>query len=289
MSKLLPALLGFACVIWISAWTVRLSEPSAMELERTAACRFTFTLTHEEFKLATHDLFSFAFSEEQPTLTDSTLIFLKKLAAYLAGHPEEKVYLTGVYAPGETNQSISSNLGIARAEAIKSILVQKGAPGDNIFSKDYLTNSLHQVGGKMVGGVFFSFENPIPGSQAITPSSGQQTFTKNDAPPQSDGRVFYFAVGEYRLSENDKRMLDDLRGYLNSDPSLKVVLTGYSGQMEDHKTGKNLAELRAMAIRRYLVDSGVRRSKIEVAAKPPSSAEDQQRIVTVTIRQISIN
>ncbi len=285
MSKLLPALVGLTCLTWIFAWTYQLSGPALSANQPGGACGLTYVLTDEKFKLSTQDLFSFGFSEEQPMLTDSTLSFLRNLAEYLAANPSKRIYLTGLYAPGETNRSISANLGVARAEAVKSILVQKGASPDNILSADFRTNSLHWAAGKILDGVFFSFGEAQPLAR-LSAGPGSADYPSSSS---GGGRIFYFPEGSHSLSEKDKQTLKDLRDYLKTDATLRVRLTGYAQEREEQDAGKNLAELRAQSVRRYLVDSGLRKEKIEIATGSPRETGNAARIVTVTIQQLSNN
>jgi outer membrane protein OmpA-like peptidoglycan-associated protein len=284
MSKLLPALLGIACIFWISTWIYQLTKQEGIHLPQTAAIPYSLSISHHNFSAETSDLLSFSISEEQPQLTDSSSLFLQKLTAYLTENPGEKLILTGVYTPEEKNRTVSQNLGIARAEAVKSILVQKGAPAGNILTRYLQSNSLPKANGKILNGVFFSFEDATAVSEPNLVKTGQSAQPEQEVFEPENGRIFLFSNGEASLKESHRTNLRELRHYLRANPSLKIVITGYSEPEEEFKTNFNLAEMRARAIRRYLVDSGTRRRQIEIVAKPSMAEGEQGRVATIAIQ-----
>ena len=287
MSKLLPAITGFACLVWIVMWTLRLSASKDQDLQQNEATPLSFSISHENFVHVTNDLFAFSLSEEQPLLTDSSLHLLQLLATWLLENPSMNLNLTGVYTPGEKNHTVYQNLGLARAEAVKSILVQKGALSQNIHSGYIASGSQPMAGGKLLGGVIFSFDENQGGDKSLSSRLPEPSVPVGDLPEVDSGRFFYFSNGSASIVEKDKPVLDDLKDYLRSDPSIGILITGYSEAVEEYKTEGNLAELRAKAVRRYLVDSGVRRRQIETASKPSLAENGKERVVTITIRQLN--
>ena len=77
-------------------------------------------------------------------------------------------------------------------------------------------------------------------------------------------------------------MLDELRQLVRDNPSYKLIITGFSASAEE-KAVNNLAERRSLAVRRYLVDTGVRRRNIIVESRPGEAKATTEQRVEITV------
>ena len=58
--------------------------------------------------------------------------------------------------------------------------------------------------------------------------------------------------------------LKSLKRYLRANPDRTVVISGHTDNVGNRRTNEMLSEARARKIRRYLVDTGVKRNQIEL-------------------------
>jgi outer membrane protein OmpA-like peptidoglycan-associated protein len=70
---------------------------------------------------------------------------------------------------------------------------------------------------------------------------------------------------------------------LKTDSKKKVTINGYSEKIEESKLPGNLAEKRAKSVRRYLVDTGVRREQIEVKFTMQNTGDGAHSIVELVV------
>ncbi len=274
MSKLNPSFPGVACILWIAGWTYWFSGELDQRREPTVGLDSSFSIAHNEFSVTSAEVFYFNPSESFPSIPESNQPVFQSLAIYLAKNQSVTLTLTGTYNREEQNLSEFQNLGLARAEALKNILVEKGAPKENILTKSLAANNFFQSHGKMIGGVYFLFAEKTAATTPTEPSVAENSAFRH---------VFFYDINEYGLKKKNLPYLDSLRNYLRSEPSKKVVITGYSEQDEEESTSLKLAEMRAKAVRRYLVDNGVRRKQITAKARPGTAKNDKERVVTLSL------
>jgi OmpA-OmpF porin, OOP family len=280
MSKLIPSITGSACIVWIAGWTWWLSKELNQIREAAGGGASAFSIAYDDFKFAAEDIFHFNHSESVPFLPEDNHPVFKSIASYLTDNKNVTLKLTGVYASDEQNLSAFPNLGLARAEALKTLLVEKGAPKENIQTEAFGADNFFQEKGKLLGGVYFDFaektvEPPhLRGAVAEEKTTGSAAFH----------HVFFYEEGKYVFAKDKKPLLDSLRNFLRSEREKKVILTGFSEPDEEKNSSVRLAEMRAKAVRRYLVDNGVRRSQIEVKSKPGMATGGEERIVTLSVQ-----
>ncbi len=82
------------------------------------------------------DGFKFGDSSNKPYLSNPTDKGCDQLVSYTKDNDAKSITVTGSYHPDEKNNSKFPTLGLARAEAVKNLLVQKGMPADRINTAD---------------------------------------------------------------------------------------------------------------------------------------------------------
>ncbi len=85
--------------------------------------------------------------------------------------------------------------------------------------------------------------------------------------PVDEALQLLFQPGEEALSENDKAALTALAGDLASDENQRIQLRAYaSAQDGTSSMARRLALSRALEVRKFLIDNGVRSTRIDVRA-----------------------
>jgi outer membrane protein OmpA-like peptidoglycan-associated protein len=110
-----------------------------------------------DFVLAVNDNMRFAFSDLFPTYSDEVKEGLQRLATYLKNNPKKVLSLVGYYASQEANDSSFEDLGLARANAVKNILLDFGASDNNILISSSVFPASEVFDAIVIGGVVFSF------------------------------------------------------------------------------------------------------------------------------------
>lgn len=84
--------------------------------------------------LSAYDHFAFDTGQVAPKLNANNGLFLDKLTAYLQGNPTLLLNVTGGYGIDEKgeNRGFFENLGLARANAIRDLLIQRKLDSDRI-------------------------------------------------------------------------------------------------------------------------------------------------------------
>jgi outer membrane protein OmpA-like peptidoglycan-associated protein len=261
---------------------MRLSKVfSSQSSEVPTSTDSSFSVSFDSIRYNSSDIFKFNFSESLPSIPEENQAVFQSISSHLLNSPDVTLTLTGLYSPDEQNMTTYPNLGIARAESIKTLLVEKGAPREQILTRYLNTNSSFQVDGKLMGSVYFSFTNDSE------PQTGQaEAIAAEVAEPASTpgSHILRFPAGDSRLDKVYSGLLDTLRDELQADENRIILIQGYSLPDEERKTADNMAELRARAVRRYLVDHGVRRRQIEVKAHAGKARSSKERIVILEIK-----
>ncbi len=281
MSKLLPLLAGAACFLWVSGWTWILSDG-----EQTAnnSSQSPINIYVDSVRYKVQHPFAFRYSDATPVVAENLLPVIKSVAKKLDADKKSSLKITGIYSQQEENETSFPNLGIARAEAVKSMLESSGANSEQIATVGMESANLFQMDGKLMGTIYFSFSAPESKEMQATDVKGEDEVDESELEEYSEAESFYYKYGDYKVVNSHVPYLKKLLKILKEQPRTKVVLTGYSGQEEEAASDRiNLAEMRALSIRRYLVDHGARRAQIEVKAKPAMSQNGKEMIVAIQI------
>jgi len=142
---------------------------------------------------------------------------LATLATYLDGSKQKQLRLVAYYGQNETNRSKYNNLGVARAETIKYILIRRGAPESRISVEGKIFKKLVlNENGILSGGVEFDiFDKDI--SNTIT----EAPFLKE--------KIFYFNKNKYILSNKDdlEKYAALLKQYMVDEKYSEIIITGF--------------------------------------------------------------
>jgi OmpA-OmpF porin, OOP family len=278
MSKLLPTLSGVACFLWVSGWTWIFSE--GKHTETTGSNHTPINIYIDSTQYLVQHPFSFEFSEATPIIAEELLPAIKTIAQRIQTDPAFKLKIVGIFSPLELNQTSFPNLGQARAESIKTLLVSSGGDPEFIETNGMQADNLFEVDGKLSGVIYFNFDNETPDNQTVV--NEKPTAREEDRP---DGVTsFFYKYGDYKVEKQHLAVLRELRKQLQNEPDKAVIITGYSAPEEEAASARiNLAEMRALSVRRYLVDHGVRRSQIQVNAKPSMAKGSNEMTVTIQV------
>lgn len=278
MSKLLPSISGVACFLWVTGWTWIFSEGKSDT--ETVANQSPINILLDTSQYHVQHPFAFLYSEATPIIEENLIPVIKSLSHEISEQEDSRLIITGVYGLAEKNTSTFANLGLARAASIKSLLEANGVADNLIEIAGLPTENLFSSQGKLTGVIYFRTERRQAVNQQVepeTPASSTRTILHGT-------KSFYYKYGDYKVEKQHLTYLKTLKEELKKDFKKVAILNGYSTAEEEAVSSRiNLAEMRALAIRRYLVDNGVRRSQIEVRAKPSMATNSSEMTVTVQV------
>jgi len=263
MSKLLAPVSGFACIVWLSAWFWFLSRELAEDEPSSTFPKATISVHDGDFEFTTENVPHFLISS--PTLLEypDRISVFDVIASRLKGDSSKQLKILGYQAKFE-QPGFPANLALSRAGAVKYKLVSLGVDEASLVVAGFEVDNLLLLKDKVINGVQFEFlEKP---QNFVKEAAVEKPAVSNKIDP-SKIPPFTYKAGKYKLADiqsSPKSILDSLRVYLRNHPEKKITITGYSNKSEAAKTSSNLAESRAMALRRYLVDTGLRRDQINV-------------------------
>lgn len=239
-----------------------------------------------DFRYTLNNSLPFAKSSAQPSspVADQWTALWPAATTYLGANANRTVLLTGYYYADEENNSIYPNLGIARANAVKALMIDAGAPAAQI-----------EAAGELLEG---SAATVIADGMSV----GFKATERNDdrlagilERLQANPITLYFATNanNLNLSAEQRQDFADLNYYLGRVADAQVAISGHTDNQGDRDYNVNLSLERANFARTYLVRNGLSAARIETAGEGPdrpvaeNTTEDGRalnRRVEITLR-----
>ncbi len=240
-------------------------------------------LQDSTWQLNINDNFRFLKNGFAPFTPDLVSTTVDSLSGYIkqVGSAKKTITITGYYRADETNTGKFENLGKARAEAVKQMLVQRGLPEGNIFTL-----------GKEQPALDISILDSIYNSIAInigTIGSGEMSEDILFQP-----RKIYFETGKNAMVVTDelKSYFQSIQKYLTAHPNDQLSVVGHTDNKGDSLKNESLSRQRAVFVEGELSKMGLSASQIITDGKGQSqpiadNANDegrkQNRRVEVTL------
>ncbi len=279
MSKYLSPAAIITMVVWVAFWSWYLSGEYLGCYNRALQQAPVFQIQHGQFRYSGQEVLSFRPSTAIPQLNPEHHQLLGSIGRYLRTHPGLFLHLKGLCAGFEKNATSYEDLGLARAEAVKGLLLAAGAPPRRIFTEAERVDNLISVEGRLHGAVQFYFseegrQKPVSLKSFIA-SQAEKVFT------------LHFPEGRYELQETLEKappLLDSLIVLVDREEGYRLLVTGFSNSIEEQKSLYNLAELRARAVRQYLLTHGLDRRKVDMRFVLHESPSDDFSKVELKIK-----
>lgn len=209
--------------------------------------------------LDNYDQFAFDPLSVQPRLNENNEAFLDTLAAILKADTTRDLTITGFIRPEEADwrpeRGFFENIGIARADAIRALLVRRGVPEGRV-SLDYKMSNDPEL----LEPLTFSLFDPRGGPDEYDRTAFVFTnMTFSDA-------NFAFNSAEFRPGPQAVLYADSVKTYLDLNEGKMLTIIGHTDSKGTTEYNYDLGLRRAENARRYFLDLGVS-APIEVASK----------------------
>ncbi len=253
----------------------------------------SFSLKKDDFSVDCKENFSFPVSSYVIQKPISSLLpgAVGKLKSYLAENPNMGLNIKGFYAAFEKNTSLFPNLGLARANAIRSYLVGQG------FNKKQLTITSEET------------TNLNEGVSLVKGAAGYSLFVENEETLkeklnalklfrdelEKEPLTLYFETGasQINLTKEEREEIKKIGEYLTKVDDSKLLVVGHTDNKGKRDMNITLSEKRAEFVKNYFVKNGFLETTIEVVGEGPdkpiadNATEEgraKNRRVTITIK-----
>lgn len=247
--------LGFIALTLFARWYVvckvyNLCEEPAVETDIRLK---TLKLTENDsiVLLQGYDQFAFDSAALQPRMNADNEAFLDTLAAILRADTTKNLTITGLYRPSEKNwkpdRGFFENMGLARADAVRSLLNKRGIKADRI-TLDHVESPDEQLREPLQFALF---------DPRLTPEDYDKlafTFTNMTF---SDAN-FEFGSDEFQPGTPCKMYADSVKTYLDLNANAALTIIGHTDSKGDTKYNYELGLRRAKSAMQYFRDLGVK-------------------------------
>lgn len=263
MSKLIVPTLSIILVIWLfggATWYANNHKGPS------------FKITDGTFNVQSESSFHFQNSSATATFSSSAENAIKELANYLSNHTNRQLNLSGVYSSEENNTSNFENLGLARADAIKTKLVAYGVDESNISLQNLQVDQLNEIGNQLYGMVHFKFSTKTI-QQNIEDQTDEASINEEQSSSGPAPLNIYFGKKQYKF--NTTPVLDDyaenVLQFLKDNKAAIIYVTGHSDDSGNTASINRLAKYRSRKVRDFFVRKGIALKRIKIDHKGADS------------------
>ena len=82
--------------------------------------------------------------------------------------------------------------------------------------------------------------------------------------PERPFEPIFFGFDQYNVGAAERAKLQDVAGYLSSNPDAKILIEGYCDWKGTPAYNKSLGDRRAGSVKSYLIDLGIDQNRIEI-------------------------
>ncbi len=206
----------------------------------------TLTLSDEAGKTILKDYEEFYFEPTKisPELSEDNVAFLDGVAEYLKNTDSQNLTITGFYRPSEQNitSGYFENIGVARADRIRSLLIRRGIDEDRM-TLDYTETNTEALTEPID---FRSFN-------ATKPTEFDKTAFVFTNMTYSDAN-FEYNSADFQPGEQFKAYADSVGTYLNLNPNKSLIIVGHTDSIGSDAYNDPLGLKRAENARGYFIE-----------------------------------
>jgi OmpA-OmpF porin, OOP family len=203
------------------------------------------------FSVVSNDFFKFARSKPTHAQPVSTSLQrgVSETIAYLNAHPDRALTITGYYSDEEKNTSLLPNLGLGRANEVKSYLTSMGLHANHLLLESKLIpNAKWFSKDTLLRGIDFSFSK-------VKTTDDRLIDIKNRL--LNKPITLYFGLNQNIIELDEKQRSDfaDLLYYLDNVEGSNLNIGGHTDNLGLPGTNNKLSQERADFVSKYLSEN----------------------------------
>ncbi|MFK7934741.1 MAG: OmpA family protein [Saprospiraceae bacterium] len=205
----------------------------------------------EEVIISGQDQFRFDSAQVNPVMNANNREFLDQVAAYFQQNKDNNLTITGLYRPSEANISsgMFENLGVARANVIREMLVNRG------INKERITLDFKQASTEALATpVMFSAFLPV--TDEDTPEEYEKTSFTFENMTFSEAN-FEYNSAIFKPGEPFLLYADSVKTYLEVNTDKLFIVTGHTDSIGGDPYNDNLGLQRAISAKEYFEEMGI--------------------------------
>ena len=245
-----------------------IDEPIVETETPPKATSYPFSFNDGDYAYNVNDNFNFNMSSSTILLPLSQNVEngIDGLKSFLLENTGKVFNITGYYTDDEANKSAFPNLGLARANAVKNYLVNKGIPSHSL-------NIMGELKGDMIRTTDNVFQGPIGYSLSGEKADLQDELKALYDKIKADPLVLYFETGEaeINLSTEQRQKIADISRYLDKVDGATCNAIGHTDSQGSRTTNIKLGQDRADFAKQYLISNGIADVKIKTSSQGPDS------------------
>ena len=200
-------------------------------------------------------------------LSDPLSEYFSKVVTYMNGNPDKSLMLTGLYGADEENNSLLPNIGLARAQEVKRMLMDMGIKEDQLMTDAEEISLGFFQDNNLTGGVDFSISVKEAGEERSEDTGYEDSSFDINKPI-----ILYFETSQkkFDLSDEDDQIIADLVNYVNNNAGTQLTVIGHTDNDGSEKTNMEFGLKRARVVRDYLLKQGLTRKQVVRSSKGAS-------------------
>lgn len=294
----------FCCGGGVIAGHSTISEPIA-----GTGLPFALEDPGSDFAIHSPDNFDFPLSSYSylTPLSDSLENSISELDAFLDSNGNLSLNITGYHYAEEDNLSAFPTLGEARANAVKSALIERGISANQLSVQgSRLEDSWNGMDSIVIGPVAYR----LRGSDDKTTETGNSTdssdtgedgeessaedFSEFVRTLKENPMVLHFETGSayVNLTQSERQTISRLNQYIDQNEQARIIIQGHTDNSGTTEVNERLGNERAEFLKSYLVRNGFRPDRIETIShgqsQPVASnnseagrAENRRAVLTI--------
>lgn len=292
----------------VPLYQVPLKTQEASGIEYSFGSKAAFNITQQDLNLKGSDNFVFGQSNFELVTPISKELDgqFQALASYLKAHPKQQLNIIGQYTPKEENPSTLANLGNARANKIKSILVNEyGVEGTQVVYKSQVKDTLTTVEhpnfkqNLILGAILWEWETLATNPTAATTKENTEALVTLEKRLLGNPKQLYFEVGKNKvlIDEAFRTYFEEVLYYLERSPNTIIECSGHTDNSGNKKLNQQLGLERAQFVASFLRKQGVARDRVNaislgqnrpIASNGTAAGRAKNRRVEVVIKQMKV-
>lgn len=176
-------------------------------------------------------------------------IALDRTSQYLKKNNDRSLLVTGYYDKAETNNSILGNLGLARANSIKKLLMAKGVSGGQIEIASAMSQSAWFLRDTLRRGAIYAFSGKKAGNNRVAEIKKRLV---------GKPLTLYFGTNQDQINLTAQQRTDftDMIYYLDNVSAANLSVGGHTDNVGNRDYNVNLSKNRAEFVKGYLKKNG---------------------------------